>query len=326
MLNFLCVRKYRTIIVLVVLAGLVASAAFFAFKLFKPKNAGILIETNPAASVFINDEQVGRTPYRETLKPREITVKLIPESIDKPLAPYETKVSLASGIETVIKRDFGETDETSSGEIVSFERVGGKAVELAVVSIPDGAQVSVDGDRRGTVPYKTSSITPGEHQLVVSFPGYFERTLTVKAVRGYKLTVVVKLAPSGEVQGEEDTKEEEEVKIEEVEISSTPTGFLRVRSGPSTANEEVVQVKPGERYPLLETDEETGWFKIEYEEGKEGWISNQYAKKVGEEEEGATPTPTKVPTPSPTEAETPTPTGEVTPTTTLTPPPTPTGP
>ncbi len=315
-------RKYRTIIVIVVLIGLIASAIYFSVKLFKPKNAGIKIETVPAASVFINDEQVGRTPYKETLKPGEITVKLIPESFDKPLAPYETKVSLASEIETVIVRNFAETEDTSSGEIVSYERVGGGAVELAVVSIPDGAQVSVDGSVRGFVPYKTSSITPGDHQVVIASPGYFERSFTLRAVKGYKLTAVVKLAPSGEVQGEE-TKEPEEVKIEEIEILSTPTGFLRVRSGPSTSNEEVAQVTPGKLYPLLETDEESGWFKIEYEEGKEGWVSDQYAKKA-DGEASTTPTPTLKPTPTSTPVKTPTPTPSLTPTGQLTPTPIPT--
>jgi len=86
---------------------------------------------------------------------------------------------------------------------------------------------------------------------------------------------------------------------------STPTGFLRVRSEPSTAGEEVAQVDPGDRFPYLETDEDTGWFKIEYEDGEEGWVSNQYAKKVEpgeedeEEEEEPSPTPTASPEPSP---------------------------
>ena len=308
MLNFPCVRKYRIIILAVIILAIVGLGIYFLIKVLRPVSAGVLIETVPAASVFIDGGQVGRTPYKETRKPGEIIVKLIPESADTPLAPYETKVSLASGIETVIRREFGATDETSSGDIVSYERVGGRTIGLSVVSIPDGAQVSVDGTVRGFVPYKSSSITPGEHQIVVSSPGYIERSLTIKTVRGYKVTAVIKLAPSPEteVKGEEDVQEKTVQEL--VEILSTPTGFLRVRSGPSTANEEVFQVKPGESYPILEEDSESGWFKIEYEKDKEGWVSNQYAKKLSEEEAKATPTstPTLKASPSPTPSAAPT--------------------
>lgn len=312
-------RKYRIIILAVVILAALGFGIYFLIKVLKPVSAGVVIETVPAASVFIDGQQVGRTPYREVYKPGEIVVKLIPESADTPLAPYETKVSLASRIETVIRREFGATDESSSGDIVSYERVGGRTIGLSVVSIPDGAQVSVDGTVRGFVPYKTSTITAGEHQVVVSSPGYIERSLTVKTVRGYKVTAVIKLAPSAEpeVKGEEDVKEEAVQEL--VEILSTPTGFLRVRSGPSTANEEVAQVKPGERYPLLEEDAESGWFKIEYEKDKEGWVSNQYAKKLSEEEAKATPTPTPKASPSPTPTLTPKPSISPTITPSLTP-------
>ena len=57
---------------------------------------------------------------------------------------------------------------------------------------------------------------------------------------------------------------------------------------PCTA-EEVGRVSPGERYPLIEEDQRSGWYKIEYKEGVSGWISNQYAKKI---KESITPEPT----------------------------------
>jgi hypothetical protein len=297
-------KKLRTLSIILVVVGLILGIVFFVVGSFKPKSAGIVIESIPAASVFIDGEQVGRTPYDGTRKPGEITIKLIPESFEAPLAPFETKVTLVAGIETIVKREFGESDEASSGEIISFEKVGGKEASLAVVSIPDAAQISIDGSIRGFAPYKTSSIVPGEHQVIVYAPGFSEKSFSIGTIEGYKLTVVVKLKPNGEeVLSDEDDKAPEEPKQEEVEILSTPTGFLRVRSEPSTAGEEIAQVEPGERYPYLDKDEDTGWFKIEYEDGEEGWISNQYAKKVDpdeEEEEEASPSPTASPEPSPT--------------------------
>ena len=299
--------------------GILAGASFLAWSLLKPKTAGIYIETSPASSVFIDGEQVGRTVYDATRKASEIVVKLVPETMDKPLSPYEVKVTLTPGVKTVIKREFGDSEETSAGEIVSFEKLGGSEASISAVSVPDAAQVSIDGQIRGFAPYKASSITPGEHSLVVSYEGYESRTISVKAIEGYRLTAVVKLKPTGQVKAEDKEEPKEEEKKVMVEILSTPTGFLRVRSEPSTAGKEVAQVKPQERFAFIEENEAKDWFKIEYEKGKEGWVSSQYAKKV-EVAGSATPTPTGKTTPTPTAKVTPTPTTKPTPT--LTPKPT----
>ena len=304
-------KKLKAISIVLIVAGFVVGVVLFIVGSFKPKAAGITIESIPASSVIIDGEQVGRTTYSGTRKPGEITVKLIPESFEAPLAPFETKVTLVAGIETVIKREFGESDESSSGEIISFEKIGGKEASLSIVSIPDAAQISIDGSIRGFAPYKTSSIVPGEHQVIVYAPGYSEKSFSLRATEGYKLTAVVKLKPNGEEVISDETESPEEPKQEEVEILSTPTGFLRVRSEPSTAGEEVAQVEPGETYPYLDTDEDTGWFQIEYADGEEGWISNQYAEKVEpeeedeeedeEEKEEPTPSPTASPEASPSQ-------------------------
>ena len=63
-----------------------------------------------------------------------------------------------------------------------------------------------------------------------------------------------------------------------VEILDTPTGWLRVRSSPtSSENNEIAKVYPGETYAFLEVND-TGWYKIKLSDGQEGWISGQYAK------------------------------------------------
>ena len=63
----------------------------------------------------------------------------------------------------------------------------------------------------------------------------------------------------------------------QVEILSTPTGTLNVRSGPGTSFSTVTKVNPGEKYELLE--ESSGWYKIKVS-GQSGWVSTQYAKKL----------------------------------------------
>lgn len=279
-------KKARRILIALIIIGVLVASVFFAIGYFRPKSAGINIETSPQATVLINGEQVGRTPYEATRDPGEVVIKLIPDSFEKPLVPFETKLELTGGIQTVIRREFADPGEASSGIIISFERIGGKETSIAVVSVPDAAQISIDGTVRGFAPYKTSSITPGEHQLVISAPKHVDRTVLVKTVEGYKLTAVVKLSPA------EDTKEEVDLEqvVSKVEILSTSTGFLRVRAEPTTSGEELARVDPGERYNYIKTDEDTGWFKIEYEEGEEGWISDEYGKIV-EEPETSEPSP-----------------------------------
>lgn len=289
-------KKLRVILLAFVVILLVAGGVYVGVGYFKPKGAGVLINTNPASSVYIDGQQVGRTPYKETRNPGEVTIKLIPDSFETPLVPYETRVNLVSGIETLITRDFGESNDLSSGEIVSFEKIGKGETSLAIITIPDSAQVSVDGQIKGFSPYKTSSIDPGEHLLTVSAKGYLDRPIEVKIEDGYKLTVIVQLVRGGEIQEEEPIVESAETEMEvieesepQVKILATGVGFLRVRNEPSTLGEEVARVEPGETYTLLKTDEKTGWFEVEYEEGtddlpaKSGWISNQYAKELDQE-------------------------------------------
>ena len=82
------------------------------------------------------------------------------------------------------------------------------------------------------------------------------------------------LASSEEI----DDLEPEVVEITTVVIKNTPTGWLRVRSGPGTNFAEIDRVFPGESFPLLEENE--NWYKIELEGRTNGWISAQYTNKI----------------------------------------------
>lgn len=66
--------------------------------------------------------------------------------------------------------------------------------------------------------------------------------------------------------------------VSKVKILTTPTGYLRVRTGPGTGFAEVARVNPGESYELLE--EKTGWVKIKVSDAVSGWVSSQYTTKI----------------------------------------------
>ncbi len=259
----------KTILVSIVLISFFLLATFFLIGYLKPKPAGILIKTVPESNVYVNGNLLGRTPINTTFKAGNISLKMVPDDLENKLVPYETDLNLFSGIKTVIKWNFGELPEFSSGSIVSFERNNIKEASLVVVSTPDNLQVSLDGVSKGFSPVKISSITPGEHQLEVKSSGYIDQALVVRPQTGYKLTVFVKLAKVPELP------EIKTIPERFVEILSTPTGFLRVRSEPGGKGLEVAKASPGDKFLLLEEDPETGWYKIEL-----GWISNEFSQII----------------------------------------------
>lgn len=65
--------------------------------------------------------------------------------------------------------------------------------------------------------------------------------------------------------------------IPKVKILDTPTGWLNVRSGPSTVYDVMKKVLPGESYELISQQEE--WYKIRLNATDEGWIIKEYAEK-----------------------------------------------
>lgn len=289
-------RRFKYILIGIIFVILVIVAVLYVVGYFNPKSAGLYIETIPNASVFINEEEVGRTPYKATSEQGELTIKLVPESFELPLAPYETKVSLVSGVETIVTREFGQTDDLSGGEVLSFEKVEENQTGLSVITTPDSSQVIIDGSVRGFSPYTTTSLPQGEHLLEIKRENFIGRNININIQSGYKLTAIVSLSPApedmidaSEEAGEESLLEEEEKPSPKmVTILDTGVGFLRVREEPSTLAEEVARVIPGRNYVLLEVDEDSGWFRIVYETDEEneasssGWITNQYSEEVDE--------------------------------------------
>lgn len=292
-------KTLKVVIVIIVTLIVLVGTAFFLVGYLKPKPGGIFVDTDPASGVYINENYTGQTPLKISREAGEIVLKLVPLVADQNLLPFETKITLTAGIETVVEREFGKTEDTSSGDIISFEKDGGNSTGLIVISTPDNAQVSLDGVPRGFAPYKTSAISPAEHQITVKAPGYIDRVMTVKTRAGYRLTLFAKLARSTEAQTP--TALPAPTPVPRVMILDTPTGYLRVRTEPGTDGQEIGQVKPGQTFPLLEEDLATGWFKIQFEEpaaglpkGISGWISNQFASK-----EGLNATPSGTPTTTP---------------------------
>lgn len=59
-----------------------------------------------------------------------------------------------------------------------------------------------------------------------------------------------------------------------VRVKESDLGFLRVRVEPNTTASEVGRATSGKSFKVL--DEKEGWYQIEYETGKTGWVSGSF--------------------------------------------------
>jgi hypothetical protein len=148
-------KTLKVVVAVAVAVAALLATGFFLIGYFKPKPAGLRVDTAPGSSVYIGNELVGRTPFRKTFPAGVITLRLVPDNSSPDLLPYEAKIILVPGIETVVRREFGVSEDLSSGDVLTFEKTGENSASLVVVSTPDNAQVSLDGVARGFAPYKS---------------------------------------------------------------------------------------------------------------------------------------------------------------------------
>ena len=60
-------------------------------------------------------------------------------------------------------------------------------------------------------------------------------------------------------------------------VRGTPEGTLNVREDASVTASKSATVNEGDKFTVIE--EKSGWYKIEYITGKQGWVSGEYTKK-----------------------------------------------
>jgi hypothetical protein len=238
--------------------------------------AALQVTSTPQAEVFLDKVTLGKTPlYNDKLKPGEHALSLVPQG-SSGLVSFEQKVILRNSILTVIDRIFKATETQSETSIISLEAINGKGAEIAVVSSPDSAEVNLDEQPQGITPLLLKEVSVSDHQISVAKEGYNAKTLRLHTAEGFRLTASVKLSIAQEVEATPSaTPGKEASKSATVRILETPTGFLRVRQEPSTSSPEVARVNPSDTFSLV--DKTDTWYKIKLPDGKEGWVSSQYA-------------------------------------------------
>ena len=286
-------KKIYLFLILVVL--FVVFLLFKSFSLSVSNQFGVLkVVSSPKASVFLNNVNIGRTPYEDKLKVGEYLIKLIPEGEATQAASWQGKISIYKNTKTYVNWELGSSDYTSAGEILSTFPAKGRTHKknsgvIQIETDPQGAIVYLDNEEKGVSPLILENVLIGDHEISVYLPGFFRRTQKINLDEGYQVEAKFKLAID---QTSEFYKKQQEEKNKEGSISAAikkdylivkenELGFLRVREKPTIYSSEAARLKPGDKFEILE--ENQGWYKIEYEKGKTGWVSSLYVEKKKEE-------------------------------------------
>ena len=153
------------------------------------------------------------------------------------------------------KQDFVIAAVTSKGFTILLE-------ESAVVDLKFSWTAIAVKDTKTTISKQSSVLSQAEAGGVTPLPTV---TPTATPTSTPNVSEGSQLDSSASPQNDNETT---------ITVSDNELGFLRVRAEPSTSSAEIGQVSPGETYDVL--GEQDGWYKIEYEPGKFGWVSGSY--------------------------------------------------
>ncbi len=232
------------------------------------KPAALQVTSTPEASIFLDDKHLGKTPYfSDQLKSGTHNLKITSGS-----AAYVVKVDLNPNALTVVNRQLNDNFLAQSGNVLWLEN-GSKDVFIA--SIPDAVDITIDGKYKGKTPILITDLEFGDHKVVSTKPGYLENNFDIKTSANYKLISNITLA--SQLAKNPQANRQVVTETPKVEIIKTPQGFLRVRNDPDLSSKEIGQLNTGDQVDVIqETDQ---WLKIS-DNGKVGWISKQYTKKI----------------------------------------------
>lgn len=260
------------------------------------------------STVYLDEKMMEKTPYlNKDLKSADYMLEIRPD--DASYVPYQTKVTLKSGMLTVVNWKPGKRPETSGGVIFETESLREKKMtELVITTIPDGGIIYVDGVARGFAPVTVQGLTKGEHQLEVRLPSYETQVQPINVLEGYRILVTAKLGKQ-EYQAPRPSSiatESTTTATAAARASSSPTAttaatkkqtlpapkvtikstnffqegkeVLRVRSDAAASSRELGFATVGDDYQYLNERKE-GWVKIQF--GTQvGWIAQQFATVV----------------------------------------------
>jgi len=282
---------------------------------FKKPNSGVDIKSTPQSKVFINEKEVGSTPYiNKQMAAGEYTIKLVSDSGQW----TSNKIRIIDNTLFTINRELAENSEDQAGENVSLEKGKG----IAVFTTPTQADISLDGQVQDKSPYLIAATSKGVHEILLSKEGYDSRTIKVKTIDGYKVFIEAQLKKTSDLPIPTTSAEPSPLPSSTPSVSSSPTpkpsatekptaspkpsatpksspsgsptsstsptgktvtvvspgtGWLRVRNKPGVDGQEISLVNDGETF-AYEEQLSSGWTLIILSDGTKGYVSSKYVK------------------------------------------------
>lgn len=276
------------------------------------KQGDLRVESNPSASVFLDNKHIGRTPIGKTsfkVDEGEHVLKIVPESTITQLSSWQGKIKVGPNLLTYVNANLAESELATAVDVMWLEKIPGKNAELNVFSQPDTASVLIDEETKGMTPTVIPDLPPGDHTLTIVSQGFIPRVVKIKLTPGYRLVSSVKLALSPN-QTASASPTPTDVLTNPTPSTSSKSGsvkpspkasvtpapgdpdrpfviikdnelhYLRVRQAPTKTATEVAQLKPGDKRTIYKT--ESGWYQVKYDGSNLGWISSSttYVDKV----------------------------------------------
>jgi hypothetical protein len=323
--------------ILLVISGFVLSACSLpGQKTF----SGVQVEVTESmvAQVYLDGLHYGHTPFeKKDIRPGTYTLRVEPGEKDK--KPYETQIHLYPNTITSVMWSFKGAEPTGSGEIYELEPLASQdRSELSVITVPEGAKISLDTKSYGLSPVVVESAPVGSAALSIEAVAHVKKSTPIELMPGFRLNVFARLNKEADALAQpgdgsdqalspdtsnanspDSVDSQGQVQADTLPssdslptdtnpnasplpaaadplpssarttilseptkpyalIKETGTGWLRVRSQASSAGEEVARVDVGGKYKYFSSL--NGWLEIEYESGKTGWISGQYADVI----------------------------------------------
>lgn len=273
-------------IILVATGLFILSNVIYSFK--NVEKGALQVTANTKSKVYLNGQYIGDTQLckcdqNDTLNSGNYELRI--EPYDKSLSAYTVRVKINGGVLTAVDKTF-LPGSLGSSYVLTLENENTKKPSLNIVSIPDGALVTIDSVAVGATPFTTDALPASEHEIEIQKEGFGKKTIRVKTADNHILDVTAILGTGDEntilpsptpTASASASPTPTVAQTTKVTILSTPNGFLRVRSGAGTTFSEVTKVNTGQTFTLL--DEKDAWYEIQVDSSTTGWISSQYASK-----------------------------------------------
>jgi hypothetical protein len=176
---------------------------FFCTPAWAQETKGVLIlEANVAgATVFLDNEPLGKTPLRAEISPGTHSVRISARYFD----PWVARIQITAG-------------KTTKKSVELFE--GGGSVEFIIN--PPGAEVFIDGKLAGPAPIRLTDLPIGEHRYVLSAPKHEGSAGEFTFVAGANLLLVEDLESSSGRWEVRSTPDGADVFVDDELLGQTP--------------------------------------------------------------------------------------------------------